>query len=153
MDPKFAVHVESLHGSFERLLAMPPLTTGALPSTLPTAGIYLFTEAEKHLYVGRSRNIRRRYGRHTQPGSRQNSAALAMLLAMEEARGRPGHKPSPRKGLALNKEFDEMFALQKARIRRMDFRCVEEPDPVRQTLLEVYCAIVLGTPYNDFDTH
>ena len=35
----------------------------------------------------------------------------------------------------------------------VDFRCVEEVDPVRQCLLEVYCAVVLQTPYSDFDNH
>jgi hypothetical protein len=35
----------------------------------------------------------------------------------------------------------------------MDLRFVEESDPVRQTLLEVYVAVVLATPYNDFDNH
>lgn len=35
----------------------------------------------------------------------------------------------------------------------MDVRYVEEVDPVKQTLLEVYVATVLGTPYNDFENH
>jgi hypothetical protein len=35
----------------------------------------------------------------------------------------------------------------------MGYRYVEEPNPTRQALLEMYCAIALGTPYNDFDTH
>jgi hypothetical protein len=29
----------------------------------------------------------------------------------------------------------------------------EETDQNRQALLEIYCAVVLGTPYNDFGTH
>jgi len=35
----------------------------------------------------------------------------------------------------------------------MDVRYVEETDPLRQALLEIYVSIVLKTPYNDFDTH
>ncbi len=35
----------------------------------------------------------------------------------------------------------------------MDVRAVEEPDPARQTVLEVYVAVELGTPYNDWHTH
>ncbi len=35
----------------------------------------------------------------------------------------------------------------------MEYRYVEEPDQNRQALLEIYCAIVLDTPYNDFGTH
>jgi len=30
---------------------------------------------------------------------------------------------------------------------------VEETDPTRQALLEIYAATVLKTPFNDFDTH
>jgi hypothetical protein len=35
----------------------------------------------------------------------------------------------------------------------MDLRFVEESDPIRQALLEIYSARVLKTPYNDFDNH
>jgi hypothetical protein len=49
--------------------------------------------------------------------------------------------------------FAEAFSRAKDRIRRMDYRYVEETDQNRQSLLEIYCAIVLETPYNDFGTH
>jgi predicted transcriptional regulator len=32
----------------------------------------------------------------------------------------------------------------------MDFRWVEEADPKRRTLLEMYCAAALHIPYSDF---
>jgi hypothetical protein len=35
----------------------------------------------------------------------------------------------------------------------MDLRFVEETDPLRQAFLEIYASVVLGTKYNDFDTH
>ena len=35
----------------------------------------------------------------------------------------------------------------------MDLRFVEEANPARQALLEIYTSIVLPTKYNDFDTH
>ncbi len=35
----------------------------------------------------------------------------------------------------------------------MQVRYVEERDPLRQALLEIYVALVLKTPYNDFNTH
>jgi len=35
----------------------------------------------------------------------------------------------------------------------MVVRWVQESDPVKQALLEIYVAVVLQTPYNDFDTH
>ena len=53
----------------------------------------------------------------------------------------------------LNPDFVSAFSEAKTRIRNMEYRCVEEPDQNRQALLEIYCAVVLKTPYNDFKTH
>jgi hypothetical protein len=35
----------------------------------------------------------------------------------------------------------------------MDVRVVEETEPLRQALLEMYVAVSLNTPHNDFDFH
>lgn len=56
-------------------------------------------------------------------------------------------------GCTATAEFLDAFRSAKARIRAMDYRFVEETDQTRQALLEIYCAVVLGTPYNDFNTH
>ena len=45
------------------------------------------------------------------------------------------------------------FKSAKKRIRTMEYRYVEELNQNRQALLEIYCAVVLGTPYNNFGTH
>lgn len=58
-----------------------------------------------------------------------------------------------RKALMDLPEFRDAFAESKARIRRMEYRFVEERDQNCQALLEIYCSVVLGTPYNDFKTH
>jgi hypothetical protein len=50
-------------------------------------------------------------------------------------------------------EFSPAFIRAKARLLDMDLRFIEEPDPVRQALLEIYVAVVLKTPYNDFENH
>ena len=50
-------------------------------------------------------------------------------------------------------KFRSAFEAQKARLREMDIRVVEEADPSRQALLEMYVSIALGTPYNDFANH
>jgi len=49
--------------------------------------------------------------------------------------------------------FNDAFQRAKARIRTMDYRFIEETDQNRQALLEIYCAVVLRTPHNDFGTH
>ena len=58
-----------------------------------------------------------------------------------------------RTSLMENQAFIKAFTDAKARIRSMDLRFVEESDPTRQALLEIYVSVVLSTPYNDFDTH
>jgi hypothetical protein len=58
-----------------------------------------------------------------------------------------------RASLMRDKTFSDAFAAAKIRMRDMDYRYVEETDQARQVLLEIYCAVVLGTPYNDFGTH
>ena len=47
----------------------------------------------------------------------------------------------------------EAFEKAKERVRKMDFRAVAESDQTTQALLEIYCAITLKTPHNDFGTH
>lgn len=53
----------------------------------------------------------------------------------------------------IKKLFAREFAAAKVRIRSMQVRYVEEKDPIRQALLEIYVSVVHGTPYNEFDTH
>jgi len=53
----------------------------------------------------------------------------------------------------LDPAFAAAFTAAKQRIRAMEYRYVEEADQNRQARHEIYCAVVLGTPYNDFGTH
>lgn len=156
MDAVFVAHVEALRPKFEHLLVMAPVKPTALPRKMPAAGVYLLSEADRHLYVGRSNGIRRRIGRHCRPGATHRMAAFAFKLAREAtsnlvATYKKGE--GSRAGLMKNEAFVNAFNTAKARIRSMDLRFVEESDPVRQTLLEIYVSVVLTTPYNDFDTH
>jgi hypothetical protein len=156
VDPKFATMVESMAPKLECLLAMPPLRYGALPREMPASGVYLFTESNRHLYVGRSNVLRKRHGRHCRPGATHRQAAFAFQLA-REATGKtePSYRAGggSRDGLMLDPAFAAAFVAAKERIRAMEYRYVEEGDQNRQALLEIYCAIVLATPYNDFGTH
>lgn len=155
MHPKFAEVVESLHPSFERLMAMEPLR-GVPPSRVstPRSGVYLFSEGDRHLYVGRSNRIAFRYSLHCGPSAKHNQASFAWKLMAEAV----GHRATYRQGegradVILRPAYADAFTLAKARIRGMDFRFVEEVDQMRQALLEAYVCIALGTPYNDFNTH
>lgn len=156
MNDRFLPYINELDVSLNTLLAMTPLTPATLSSSMPERGVYLLSEGGRHLYVGRSNSIRARLGRHSLPGASHRMAAFAFRLA-REATG--FLKPTYRKGdgsrnhLMTQSHFVEAFTSGKARIRAMHVRFVEEADPIKQMLLEVYVAVVLQTPYNDFDNH
>ena len=139
---------------FKELITSAPFSIPLLKA-LPKAGVYLFTENADNLYVGRSDNIRRRFGLHTNPGSQHNQASFAALLAKEETQLKASYKIRRNDPLHYSRAetFLASFAIAKQRIRGMEFRAVEESDPVNQALLEVYVAVVLPTKYNDFRNH
>lgn len=156
MHPKFAAVAEALDGSFENLMAQVPRHPDQMWPTEKVRGVYLFSEGGQHLYVGRTNDVKGRYGRHCRRGASHRMAAFAFRLAREatgqmKATYRPGE--GSRNALAIEPTFKAAFDAAKARIRAMEFRYVEEADPVRQCVLEIYCAVALATPYNDFDNH
>lgn len=155
MNERFREHIESLDPSFQRLLAMPAFTVESLPRHMPESGIYLFSEQGQHLYVGRSDNLRGRVQAHCRASSRQNVAAFAFRMA-RKVTGMTTVAYSldgSRSDLELRPVFSAEFIRQKQRIRTMELRFVEEADPMRQALLEMYVAVALGTPHNDFENH
>lgn len=155
MHEHFQRYVESLHPSFERLMEMSPVKMSALPKLLPEKCVYLFSEADQTLYVGRTRRLRQRLRQHSIAAAQHNQAVFAFRLARETT-GRltaAYSKIGSRHALSADPQFSEAFTRAKARVRSMDLRFVEETDPLRQALLEIYVAVVLRTKYNDFDTH
>jgi predicted GIY-YIG superfamily endonuclease len=155
MNPKFATLVESLEPAFQKLVGMQPVTAASLPRGMPAQGIYLFSDGAKHLYVGRSNNIRRRIGLHCRPGSQHNQATFAFRMARSQTgRTEAAYTASgSRSELVKDPEFGPIFTACKARIRQFNLRFVEETDPTRQALLEIYVATILDTPFNDFENH
>jgi len=155
MNEHFLEVIRSLEPSFQRLLAMAPVTPVTLPQSMPKSGIYLLSENDRHLYVGRTRDIRGRIARHSSPGATHRMAAFAFRLAREATGNLAAtyKKQGSRADLMRNSSFRLAFDEAKKRIRAMDLRFVEEIDPVRQAILEIYVAMSLQTPYNDFDTH
>ena len=157
MDKRFAAFVERLHPAFVTLTKRAAVKDGTIPDYGGSqCGVYLFTEAGNHLYVGRSNRLLARYKNHWMPNKTEREAAFAFKLAREatgfkKATYKKG--PGSRKDLALDPGFITAFSAAKARIRSMEYRWVEEIDPTCQCLLEIYAAVVLDTPYNDFDTH
>jgi hypothetical protein len=155
MNEVFKEYIESLEPSFQRLMQMEPVSVATLPREMPRSGIYLFSEGDECLYVGRTNTINKKLQNHCRPGSGHNSATFAFRLARQitgmtqatyTAEGSRAH-------LERDPEFSPVFIEQKRRVRNMDVRFVSEPDSMRQALLEMYVAVSLGTPHNDFDNH
>jgi predicted GIY-YIG superfamily endonuclease len=155
MHKDFATYVESLHSSFERLMNMKAVSMSALPKNLPDKCVYLFSEGEQTLYVGRTRKLRQRVRQHSTPGAQHNQAVFAFRLAREKTgRGKAAYSTEgSRMNMCREPGFRDAFTEAKARVRNMELRFVEEADPLRQALLEIYVSVVLGTRHNDFDTH
>jgi len=151
----FRQYVDSIHESFEALTTMQPVTIATLPRDAPSECIYLFSEGDRHMYVGRTRHLRQRLRQHSIPAAQHNQAVFAFRLA-REATGKITAAYSTegsRVALCTDAEFAAAFGDAKRRVRQMRVRYVHELDPLRQALLEIYVAVVLKTPYNDFNTH
>ena len=155
MHEVFREYIESLEPSFQRLMKMKPVSVAALPTGTPISGIYLFSENDEHLYVGRTNTIRKRLQNHCRPSSGHNSATFAFRLARQitgitqatyTAKG-------SRSDLEKDPTFSPIFIAQKERIRNMNVRFVSEPEAMRQALLEMYVSVSLETPHNDFENH
>jgi GIY-YIG catalytic domain len=156
MDARFKPYVEHLQDKFVALSSMTPVQPLNLPMSVCQKGVYLLTEDNRHLYVGRSNSLHRRIRNHCSASAGENKAVFAFRLA-REATGKlkAVYKKvagGTRKELMLDPIFVDSFRKAKERIGAMQVRFVGEEDPVRQALLEVYVAVVLGTPYNDFNT-
>jgi len=153
MDEKFRNLIEDLHKKYEELMSMPPLTVDTVPSDCPTGGIYLFTENGVHLYVGRTkRRIKERLKNHI---STADDCPFAWHLAREETGNTEASYKTEgsRRHLLAQPNFKRAYEGAKNRIRQMKVRYVGVSDPLKQTLLEIYVAVVSKAKFNDFDTH
>ena len=155
LNETFNQHIQSLPRSLKALLACEPFTFASLPARLPGKGIYLFSEGDALLYVGRTNRMRQRLQQHCRLKISHRSAPFAFRLA-RHALGLTRatyRQEGSRAHLAQDATFQEAFAEAVARMRRMHIRVAEEEDQTRQALLEIYAAVSLATPYNEFRNH
>jgi hypothetical protein len=152
MRPEFEILTKELEAKYLELLAMPAIRAEAIPSDTPIGGIYQFSENGVPMYTGRTkRKISVRVRNHF---SAAPDCPFAWLLAREvTGYKRTYKKEGSRRDSLLRDDFQNAYLEAKMRIRKMDVRFVEEADPLRQTLLEIYIAVSANSRYNDFDTH
>ena len=151
MREHFTARVAILEKLLTLLLESEPLS----PPLRKAPGIYLLSEGATHLYVGRTKNIQQRFRNHSNASSGHNQATFAFRIARQET----GHEKATytvegsRSALLQDPVFSAAFERAKARVRNMQLRFIEIDDPVQQALLEIYVAICLETPLNDFENH
>jgi predicted GIY-YIG superfamily endonuclease len=149
VDSNFKSHIDELHPKLERLRAMVPVTVSSLPTNAPKRAVYLFSEGAAHLYAGRTNRLRARLREHATLSSDHNSASFAFLLARHET----GMTKLSRKKCMTDNQFRAAFDRAKERLRKADIRYVEERDPTRQALLEIYIAVAQKAQHNSFENH
>ena len=151
MNREFAKLMKSVHSSFKRLVKTKPLKAREIPKSIK--GVYLFTEKGRPQYAGRGK-VRERVTNHCRSSSGQTVANFAFKLARRMTGNRvPSYKAAgSRKDLCKNPKFAKAFKKAKERISKMDVHYVQEHEPKKQALLEIYTAIALKTPFNRFET-
>ena len=158
MSVQFDRIVDGMPQLLKRLLASELLTRDNLRGT-PQRGIYVFYENGVAIYVGRSNRLKDRLLEHGRRSSMHNSATFAFNLAKEKAKELDVKELDvnaddfQRNQLEKDSIFSGIFTEAKARVRRMKVRVITIDDQIEQTLFEVYAALALETPYNDFGTH
>ena len=132
MNETFRQHVEALHPAYERLIASTPFKFADLAGQS----------------ISRTRRL---------PPDRRRAPTLCRTQ-----RQHPQAPPEPLQDrrhaspgcvCVQARQGRLSFDAQKARLRAMYIRVVAEADGNRQALLEMYAAIALATPYNDFNNH
>ncbi len=153
-DPGRARHfgqvIERLPHRLEELLAAPSRPRGEHPPIPQAPGIYLFSEHGAPVYVGQSRNLRRRLADHTNQSGGSETATFAFILAKDDA----GPEASGMTRKEIQRSFGPLFDRTKQRVSRMDVQFIVMDDPIERTIFEMYAALHLGTEhYNSFETH
>ena len=118
-------------------------------------GLYLLTEGGKPVYVGQTRNLRKRLTQHGALYSWSMSATFAFRIAKIEAKKRGLNTRRFNRKLEADPEFAKLFVAAKQRVAAMEAQVIQMEDPITRTVFEVYAAVMLDTPkeYNDFQTH
>ena len=146
--------VDQLEAILNELRSAPATQLKGHPSVPKAPGVYLFSEKGKPMYVGQSRNLRRRLREHTNEKSHENSAPFAFNLALEVAIEKKLDLPKKRKEKELDPEFAKSFLTAKKRVAAMEVQFIELPGAIERYLFEPFATDALDThQYNSFETH
>lgn len=155
MKDQFRKIMDEVECKYDALMNAGVFKYAMLPKTLAgKPGVYLFLENGMPLYVGRTGDLRKRLANHRRRS--HNTATFAFLLARHDTgilEASYQFSGSRADLLKNNTAFSTAFDRARKRISEMDVKVVEESDPVRQALLEIYAAFVSKAKFNDFENH
>ena len=128
-----------------------PTTEATLQDLNMNSGAYVFYEDRNPLYVGivgphSKQNIRKRVQQHRSSNPKQTPLASRMTIERFEL-----DRATTRAQLA--EQYRAEFAVCRELVREMKIRAVEIQCCTILAVFEIYAAVNLGTPYNDFCTH
>ena len=148
---------------------------------IPKKGVYVFYCKGKPVYVGRSDQVADRIKSHG-TGSKSGSASATFAVILTRNlwgiwNGPYWDGPFPKKkkereksikikkgkktkeirldrgSLLADNDILNDFKQQAKKVRSMKLSVIEIEDPYEQAIFEVYAALALDTPYNDFRNH
>jgi hypothetical protein len=153
MDNEFITIIEHLEKKYTILKNMTAVKLLDVPKDCPVGGVYLISENGGDLYAGRTkRSIKTRLKDHigTAP-----DCPLAWRLTRKNLNLPTAdyQKANTRKSLLTKPDIKKEYNSAKKRVQTMEVRYVDETDPIKQALLEIYVAFKTKAPFNDFATH
>ncbi|AZO38144.1 hypothetical protein EOA27_19085 [Mesorhizobium sp. M2A.F.Ca.ET.037.01.1.1] len=148
---EYSKAVDQMPSLFEQLLSCDLKPASPRAGFPKRPGVYALYEDTTPIYVGRAKNIWQRIGNHI--GGRPEQSSFAFKIAREKTGRLATYKPEgSRKALMLDEIFRTAFTDCMTRIRALKGRYVVIEDDILQHLFEVYAALALKTPYNEFRT-
>jgi hypothetical protein len=152
MTPDFETVLSKMEPLFQKLTTAERLPFSRAKEFPEGPGLYLLSEANENLYVGRSsRGLRNRLKGHG--AGTHFSSSFAFLLARDETGMKATYKQAgSRAELMSHPVFRPAFDRAVERIKCMDVRLLELVEDHEQYLLELYAALRLKTKHNHFPT-
>lgn len=151
MNEQFRGHVKRAPALYE-LLRSQPIHSVRSHSLGKQAGIYILWEASVPAHVGRTRNIRQRLRAHCTPN--HNSASFAFKRARRELEQPTTYNRQTSRAVLQNDPvFGPCFRRHVEAVGQMEVQFLEVADPIDQYFLELYTALELELPTDEFDTH
>ena len=147
---KFTEIVDQMQPLLDQLLGGTAYHGNTLQDLHVRHGIYAFFDREKPMYVGRvgptSKQPMRARIRNHRSGEPRTAPLPAWMV-----RRHLGQNDITAKKIA--EDHRPIFDQMQERVREMEVRVVEVEDCTIQAVFEIYSALVLQTPFNDFCTH